>query len=282
MFAWGNLHEGLRGLVPSQRRPTSVWIAMPLLLLFAVVLAPGTVIADPLPDTAERVKASVVSIATYQPTRSPRAQYLGTGFVIGDGRLVVTNDHVLPGDLDQDNRERLVVVSGQGRDNTIHHAEVVARAAGDDLVLLRIAAPSLPALTLGNSSRVRVGEQVAFTGYPIGMILGLYPATHRAGISAMTPMAIPARRAAELDDSRIRALRNAPPMVFQLDATAYPGNSGSPLYRKDTGEVIGVINQVYVQGGREAAIRSPSGITYAIPSDRIRPLLEQYRAGARD
>ncbi len=277
MWAWGHLHGGLRAVVHCKRQRVPLWIATPLVLL-ALVIAPGQALADPLPDTAERVKASVVSIATYQPTRSPRAQYLGTGFVIDDGRLVVTNDHVLPGDLDQDNRERLVVVSGQGRDNTIHHAEVVARAASDDLVLLRIAPPSLPALTLGNSSRARVGEEVAFTGYPIGMILGLYPATHRAGISAMTPMAIPARHSSELDDSRIRALRNAPPMVFQLDATAYPGNSGSPLYRKDTGEVIGVINQVYVQGGREAAVRNPSGITYAIPSDRIRPLLEQYRS----
>lgn len=279
MLAWGYFHRGLGWPVRYKRALATVWVTIPL-LLFILVLAPAQASADALPDTAERVKGSVVSIATYQPTRTPRAQYLGTGFVIDDGRLVVTNDHVLPGDLDQDNRERLVVVSGQGRDNNIHHAEVVARSVNDDLVLLRIAPPSLPALQLGNSSRVRVGEEVAFTGYPIGMILGLYPATHRAGISAMTPMAIPARHSSELDDRRIRALRNSPPMVFQLDATAYPGNSGSPLYRKETGEVIGVINQVYVQGGREAAVRNPSGITYAIPSDRIRPLLDQYRAGS--
>ncbi|MFO8005498.1 trypsin-like peptidase domain-containing protein, partial [Thioalkalivibrio sp.] len=136
----------------------------------------------------------------------------------------------------------------------------------------------LPALRLGSSNSVRVGEEVAFTGYPIGMILGLYPATHRATVAARTPMVIPARSSAELDERRIRALRNDPPMVFQLDATAYPGNSGSPVFRKGSGEVIGVINQVFVQGGREAAIGQPSGITYAIPSDRIRPLLEEYRA----
>jgi serine protease Do len=53
--------------------------------------------------------------------------------------------------------------------------------------------------------------------------------------------------------------------IFQLDATAYPGNSGSPLYDGETGEVIGVINSVFVKGAKENALRDPSGITYAIP-----------------
>ncbi|MFO7954949.1 MAG: serine protease, partial [Thioalkalivibrio sp.] len=234
---------------------------MVLGLLLAMMLGPAQ--ADTLPDTAERVQQSVVGIATFQPTRSPRANYLGTGFALGDGRLVVTNYHVIPEMLDNERRERLVVISGEGRNTEVHHAEVVARSLDHDLALLRIAAPSLPALRLGSSNSVRVGEEVAFTGYPIGMILGLYPATHRATVAARTPMVIPARSSAELDERRIRALRNDPPMVFQLDATAYPGNSGSPVFRKGSGEVIGVINQVFVQGGREAAIGQPSGITYA-------------------
>lgn len=232
--------------------------------------------AEELPDTAARVEASVVGVATFQPSRNPRAKYMGTGFVIDDGRLVVTNHHVLPDLLDREKRERLVVISGQGRDTEIHHAEVVARSRNHDLALLRIAAPSLPALRLGTSGSVRVGEEVAFTGYPIGMILGLYPATHRATIAARTPMVIPARQSDELDARRIRALRNDPPMVFQLDGTAYPGNSGSPLYRKKNGEVIGVINQVFVQGGREAAVGQPSGITYAIPAEHVQPLVNDY------
>ncbi len=255
------------------------WHQLLLLVLMAAALALGapSASAERLPDTIDRVKPSVVGVATFQPTRSPRADYLGTGFVIDDGRLVVTNYHVIPETLDQERRERLVVISGEGRNTEVHHAEVVARSVDHDLALLRIAAPSLPALRLGSSDSARVGEEVAFTGYPIGMILGLYPATHRATISARTPMVIPARSSAELDERRIRALRNDPPMVFQLDATAYPGNSGSPLFRKGSGEVIGVINQVFVQGGREAAIGQPSGISYAIPSDRIRPLLQEYR-----
>lgn len=274
----------------SRTVPDAPWMIGPLnrvvlgqvlvLVVVLIMLATGSApaAAEALPDTAERVQSSVVGVATFQPTRSPRANYLGTGFVIDDGRIVVTNHHVLPDFLDRENRERLVVVSGEGRDTQIHHAEVVAKSRDHDLALLRIATPSLPALRVGVSSSVRVGEEVAFTGYPIGMILGLYPATHRATIAARTPMVIPARNSKELDARRVRALRNDPPMVFQLDGTAYPGSSGSPLYRKQSGEVVGIINQVFVQGGREDAIGQPSGITYAIPAEHIRPLLREYRS----
>jgi S1-C subfamily serine protease len=64
-------------------------------------------------------------------------------------------------------------------------------------------------------------------------------------------------------------------MVFQLDATAYPGNSGSPIYDADTGEVLGIINMVLVKSTREAALSQPSGITYAIPVRHLRALLDR-------
>lgn len=63
--------------------------------------------------------------------------------------------------------------------------------------------------------------------------------------------------------------------MFQLDAVAYPGNSGSPLYDGETGEVIGVINAVFVKGAKENALKDPTGITYAIPSRYVRTLIEQ-------
>lgn len=62
--------------------------------------------------------------------------------------------------------------------------------------------------------------------------------------------------------------------IFQLDATAYPGNSGSPLYEVTGGRVLGVINSVFVQGTKEVALTHPSGITYAIPVDHVRDLLQ--------
>jgi len=68
-----------------------------------------------------------------------------------------------------------------------------------------------------------------------------------------------------------------PYLVFQLDATAYPGNSGSPLYNTDSGEVVGVINKVFIQEGKENAISKPSGITYAIPINHLENLLHEIK-----
>jgi len=62
--------------------------------------------------------------------------------------------------------------------------------------------------------------------------------------------------------------------VFQLDAIAYPGNSGSPVYRESDGEVIGVLNSVFVKESREAILERPSGISYAIPITWLKALLD--------
>jgi S1-C subfamily serine protease len=63
--------------------------------------------------------------------------------------------------------------------------------------------------------------------------------------------------------------------VFQLDATAFPGNSGSPLYDPDTGAVVGIINKVFVQETKENLLAKPSGISYAIPIRYALPLLKK-------
>ncbi|HXF76789.1 MAG TPA: S1C family serine protease [Methylomirabilota bacterium] len=96
------------------------------------------------------------------------------------------------------------------------------------------------------------------------MVLGLNPATHRAIISAITPMVIP-QLSGQLLDKKVVARLTAPYNVFQLDAAAYPGDSGSPLYHPDTGQVVGIINKVFVQETEETVIQKPSGISYAIP-----------------
>ena len=264
---------------PGNARGVVRWVLLMVVVMVLLILlfAPRLAQADSLPDTVERVEPAIVSIATYQSTRSPRLNHLGTGFVVGDGRLVATNLHVLPDRLDTEARERLVVVAGTGRDLDMRHAEKVADSDSHDLALLRISGAALPALTLGDSDAVRTGEKLALTGFPIGMILGMYPATHRASVSARTPMALPAAHSGQLDAGRVAQLRRNRPMVFQLDGTAYPGNSGSPLYRIDTGEVVGIINQVFVQGGREAAVGSPSGISYAVPASALQQLLDQQQ-----
>jgi S1-C subfamily serine protease len=96
-------------------------------------------------------------------------------------------------------------------------------------------------------------------------------------ISAVTPIAIPQARAGDLDANTLRRLASGAFPVFQLDATAYPGNSGSPLYDPDTGEVLGVVNMVFVKGTKESALTQPSGITYAVPSSHLEQLLKKLR-----
>ena len=75
----------------------------------------------------------------------------------------------------------------------------------------------------------------------------------------------------------INRIRDSAYNVFQLDGTAYPGNSGSPLYDPGDGTVYGIINSVFVQGTRESAISRPSGITYAIPGRYIHELLQREK-----
>ena len=61
----------------------------------ATAMVPGPALAD-LVGVLPRIKPSIVAVGTYQRTRSPAFQFRGTGVVVGDGRLIVTNAHVLP------------------------------------------------------------------------------------------------------------------------------------------------------------------------------------------
>jgi S1-C subfamily serine protease len=120
------------------------------------------------------------------------------------------------------------------------------------------------------------GESVAFTGFPIAPVLGLYPVTHRGIVSSITPAAVAPPSSRLLDNRMIRRLEENY-SVFQLDATAYPGNSGSPLYDAETGDVIGIVSSVFVKETKEKLLRDPSGISYAIPIRYAKALLA--RAG---
>ena len=244
------------------------------LLLALLVIPPGRVShAGGLPDAIDKVRPSVVAVGTYQPSGSPRQQFRGTGFAVGNGRFIVTNHHVLPTKLDDSKREQLAIFSGRGRKATFHPATIVAQDPAHDLALLRIDG-RLPALDLSDSTPAREGTEIAFTGFPIGMALGLYPVTHRGIVSAISPMAPPQLGSRVLNSKMIRAMRD-PYDVLQLDATAYPGNSGSPVYAQATGKVLGVINSVLVKETKEAAITKPSGISYAIPVKFVRDLLRK-------
>lgn len=96
------------------------------------------------------------------------------------------------------------------------------------------------------------------------MVLGLYPVTHRGIISALSPMMIPVKSGQSLTPDLVQKLKKAFD-VYQLDATAYPRNGGSPLFHPDTGRVLGIVNKVLLTQGKEKALESPSGISFAVP-----------------
>ena len=247
-----------------KKRLLNVLLGSGCLVFSCAVWAANGLESTQLPTTVERIKPSIVAIGTSLPTRRPPNRFVGTGFVVGDGTYVLTNAHVVPKNIASEQKEILIVFSGEVSAAGGRTATVVAEDLSHDLSLLKITGEPLPAFKLGDSDRVREGEVYAFTGFPMGMILGFHPATHRGMISALTPIVQPQEASQQLDSKLIKRLRT-PFDVFQLDATAYPGNSGSPLYHPDTGEVIAILNMVFVKESKETVLEKPSGIAYAIP-----------------
>jgi S1-C subfamily serine protease len=235
--------------------------------------------AEDVADVVERIKPAIVAVGTYERTRSPQFDFRGTGFAVEDGTLIVTNAHVVPGVLDGAKREQVgIIVPQKGSSaGAYREARLVAMDPGTDLALLKIGGDPLPVLKVADSNRVREGQEVLFSGFPIGSVLGIFPATHRGMVAAIAPVAIPQARSADLDPKVIRRLSQGAFDIFQLDATAYPGNSGSPLVDPRTGDVVGVVNMVLVKSTKETVLAQPSGITYAVPSRYLAELLAKPR-----
>jgi S1-C subfamily serine protease len=259
------------------RRPSRRgWLAG--LLAAGLVSLGGPAAQAGLPEVVAAAKPAVVALGLYDPLASPRFNFRGTGFVVGDGQLVATNAHVLP------NEPELLpklVLRLAGNRQPDHDGPVETRAltllAVDrvhDVALLRFAGEALPTLTLAEAP-AREGQSVAFIGFPIGGLLGFSPVTHRGIVSSITPIALPPPTASRLDAAAVARLRQGTFNIYQLDATAYPGNSGGPLLDAGSGEVLGLVNMVLVKHSHESALSQPSGISYAIPVAFLRALLDR-------
>ncbi len=227
-----------------------------------------------LAETVAAIKPSIVAIGTFNPTDNPRFTFRGTGFAVGDGNLVVTNFHVLPtaADTTPDAPLSVQIPRGSGRLEP-RRAELVASDRNRDLALLRIDGTPLLPVRLAEAGAAREGQAIALIGFPIGGVLGFSPVTHRGIVASITAIALPAPTSQQLNARAISALRDGAFEVYQLDATAYPGNSGGPVFDAASGEVIGVVNMVLVRGTRESALSNPTGISYAIPVRFVRDLL---------
>lgn len=231
-----------------------------------------------LKDTIPAVKPSVVGIGTLLRTRSPAIVFVATGFAVRDGLSIITNAHALPV-LNVEGMETLGIVIGAGDKLDFRPATVVAVDPEHDLAHLRLTGTPLPPLRLDNGGNVAEGQALAFTGFPLGMGLGMTPVTHQAMLSAITPILLPPLSSRRLDSRTISQLQRRPFQILQLDGTAYPGNSGSPVYDPDSGVVHGVLNMTFLKNQKENALSQPSGISYAIPVRYVQELLQQSANG---
>jgi len=217
---------------------------MPLIVLFwALGAAPAT--AQELNDArriaiAERLSRSTVTVSV------PR-QGIGSGFVVGAERFIVTNGHVVEGA-----GRRPVSVHFPGGE--ILAANVLVIDPRTDLAVLQVAGRvPAPPIALGESDRVRVGQSVLAYGSPHGL-----SGTLTQGIvSALRD------NLRGVGNGRIRGL-------IQTDAPINPGNSGGPLVDA-RGEVIGVNTLIISQAG------GSEGIGFAVPSRLVRRLIRDLR-----
>jgi len=173
---------------------------------------------------------------------------LGTGFVIRDDGVVVTNAHVIAG------ASRIIVMTRDGR---MYAARLLGADETNDIAVLKVDARGLPVAPLGDSDSLLVGEWAIAIGNPYGFLLGNSEPSVTAGVISGV--------------GRNLVDRGAGPSAYfdmvQTDASINPGNSGGPLVNAD-GYVIGVNSSIYSTSGGSI------GLGFAIPINRARRVVE--------
>jgi serine protease Do len=174
----------------------------------------------------------------------PRTQAgLGTGFIVRNDGVIVTNAHVVSG---------ATKVSVMMRDGTVYPAKVLGEDETNDIAVVRISAKSLPEVKLGNSNNLVIGEWAIAIGNPFGFYLGNSEPSVSVGVISATQrnLVSPSEGQASYFD------------MIQTDAAINPGNSGGPLVNAD-GEVIGVNSSIFSPSGGSV------GLGFAIPINRV-------------
>jgi len=226
----------------------------------STALVPATIPVD-FVALAKALDPSVVTIRTSALVRGARGLYprlgeepgeaqiaLGSGFIVDDRGLVVTNNHVVAGGT-----EISVKLAG-GRELP---ARLVGRDEELDVALLLIDAKGLVAAKLGDSDDVEVGEWILAIGNPFGL-----DHTVTAGIvSAVERTA----KEVPLGKQAVHA------SFIQTDASINPGNSGGPIVNL-AGQVIGIAIAIDARGG---------GIGFAVPIDMVKAILPALERDGR-
>lgn len=177
---------------------------------------------------------------------------MGSGFIISEDGLVVTNEHVAG------KNARKIMVSLP--DGSQHEAELLGSDELSDLSLLKLKANrSFPYIKFGDSDDVMVGEWSIAIGNPFGLFEAAQPSVTVGVISAT-------RRDFRPDPDEPRVYMD----MIQTDAAINRGNSGGPLVNS-LGEVIGVNTFIFTGGTSSGNV----GLGFAIPSNRVKKIIEQ-------
>jgi serine protease Do len=176
------------------------------------------------------------------PQREQVRQSLGSGFIISPDGYILTNNHVV--DMAKDIKVSL-------SDGRVLEAKLIGRSQEIDLALIKVEAQDLPAVTLGDSGVLEVGDWVLAIGNPFGL-----SHTVTAGIVSAKGRVI---GIGPYDD------------LIQTDAAINPGNSGGPLFNI-RGEVVG-INTVIIASGQN--------LGFAIPITMVKEVLPSIREKGR-
>lgn len=178
------------------------------------------------------------------PQRERRAQAFGSGFIISKDGLLVSNHHVV------ENAEKIIILFKDS--DKEYEAEVIGSDPDTDIALLKIkGGGNFPAVTLGDSDAINIGDIAVAIGNPFGLsstfTTGVISATGRTGIGSEYSQ------------------------FLQTDVAINPGNSGGPLLNLD-GQVVGVNSMIYSRSGGSI------GIGFAIPINLVKNIVEQLRS----
>jgi putative serine protease PepD len=181
----------------------------------------------------------------------------GTGIVLNDQGLILTNDHVVKGATS-------ITIDASGSSKTTRSAELVGEEADEDLALIKVdpSGLGLKPLTLVSSSSAQVGDSV----YAIGNPYGLEETLTKGIVSAL------GREISAPDGSKITG-------AIQTDAALNPGNSGGPLLDEE-GEVIGVNSQIASEASTaDGSQPGSTGVGFAISSNTVAQAVKKIEAG---
>ncbi len=174
-----------------------------------------------------------------QPDEQQVPKGVGSGFIISIDGYVLTNAHVVEG------ADEVFVTLTDKRE---FKAKIIGSDKRTDVALVKIEGSNLPRLTMGDSSKLRVGEWVIAIGSPFGL-----ESTVTAGIVS----------------ANSRDTGDYLPLI-QTDVAVNPGNSGGPLINM-RGEVVGINSQIYSRSG------GYMGISFAVPIDEAIRVSEQLK-----